>query len=225
MGELFKEGQPDSEELQLLAGLAALATYKTWACPTAEERTGLCLLYSKFLSLYLLYQGGSWSAMALFLVNWLLVYVVIRPARYWGPAKAFPLTEDGVRKAVSLTEVARSHKQAKQRKKLDTADQSFMAEAWVILFETKWAPAARYFTVPFAELANTYTSSRLHFGRVDLDVYSALKLKYGIATDSASLDIPTVILFREGKEMLRLPSKTTGKVWDRSAVRDEDVCV
>lgn len=168
-GELCKEGGPNSEEVQLLVGLVLLGIYKTWKCPTAEERTGLVLLYGKFLSVYLLFQGGSWSALVLYLLNWLLVYVLIQPARYWGPVKAFPLTADGVERAVRLTTVAQAEgggRQAKQqRRKLDEADQSFMAEAWVILFETKWAPAARYFTVPFAELANTYTSSRLHFGK------------------------------------------------------------
>jgi len=54
----------------------------------------------------------------------------------------------------------------------------------------------------------SYTSPALRFGKIDLDLYPSLSTDYSVSLSPTSLDLPTVVLLKNGREIKRLPVKS-----------------
>ncbi|XP_014787327.1 thioredoxin-related transmembrane protein 2 homolog [Octopus bimaculoides] len=76
---------------------------------------------------------------------------------------------------------------------------------WVIAFYAAWSPACISFAPIFAEVSSEYTLPNLKFGKLDGSRYPDIAKKYNIDTSTWSKQLPSVILFQEGKEKSRLP--------------------
>lgn len=76
---------------------------------------------------------------------------------------------------------------------------------WIIAFYTVWNPACVDFAPVFAKLSSDYYLENLKFGKVDIGRYPDAGQKYKIDDSSLSKQLPTVILFQEGKEVIRRP--------------------
>jgi len=50
----------------------------------------------------------------------------------------------------------------------------------------------------------------VHFGKLDVERWPTLAKEYEVSLSPTSLDLPTLILFKNGKEIKRLPDKTGG---------------
>lgn len=77
---------------------------------------------------------------------------------------------------------------------------------WVIEFFAAWAPTCVSFGHDFAELSAKYTLDNLKFGKIDVTRYPDIAKKFEISTSSWSKQLPTVILFQNGKETRRRPA-------------------
>lgn len=77
---------------------------------------------------------------------------------------------------------------------------------WVVEFYTVWNPACVTFAPVFAKLSNEYTLDNLKFGKVDVGRYPDAGQKYYVNDGSMSKQLPTVILFKEGREVTRRPN-------------------
>lgn len=83
---------------------------------------------------------------------------------------------------------------------------------WVITFYAVWNPLCASFAPIFAKLSSDYFLDNLKFGKVDIGRYPDAARKYKIDDSSFSKQLPTIILFQDGKEVLRRPiSDTKGK--------------
>ncbi|XP_017754508.1 PREDICTED: thioredoxin-related transmembrane protein 2 homolog isoform X2 [Eufriesea mexicana] len=76
---------------------------------------------------------------------------------------------------------------------------------WLIAFYTAWNPACVNFAPIFSELSAEYALENLKFGKVDIGRYPDAAVKYHISDASTSKQLPTLILFKEGKETERRP--------------------
>lgn len=76
---------------------------------------------------------------------------------------------------------------------------------WLVTFYTVWNPACVNFAPIFSELSNEYHLETLRFGKVDVGRFPATGKKYYVSDSSMSRQLPTVICFRDGKEILRRP--------------------
>lgn len=76
---------------------------------------------------------------------------------------------------------------------------------WVIGFYAAWSPACISFAPLFAQISSEYALTNLKFGKLDASRYPEIAKKYNIDTSTWSKQLPTVILFQEGKEKSRLP--------------------
>nr|CAH8837930.1 unnamed protein product [Trichobilharzia regenti] len=77
---------------------------------------------------------------------------------------------------------------------------------WLIAFYTIWSPACTKLQPVFAELSEEYGSDTLKFGKLDVIRYPDISVKYNIDTSSWSKQLPTLILFRQGRELTRRPA-------------------
>ncbi|KAJ8688289.1 hypothetical protein QAD02_024084 [Eretmocerus hayati] len=76
---------------------------------------------------------------------------------------------------------------------------------WLMAFYTAWNPACVNFAPIFSELSAKYALDNFKFGKVDIGRYPDAAAKYNINDSSKSQQLPTLILFKEGKEVERRP--------------------
>ncbi|KAI9234305.1 MAG: hypothetical protein BYD32DRAFT_423855 [Podila humilis] len=99
---------------------------------------------------------------------------------------------------------------------------------WIIAFNTTWSSPCRHFEAVLARCSITYEKKNVHFAKIDMDLVSEgdqIAEKFKISLAATTLDLPSLILFKDGKALKRLPLKigtmaageVLGKVgWDRS---------
>lgn len=76
---------------------------------------------------------------------------------------------------------------------------------WLICFYTVWNPSCVNFAPIFAELSAEYNTELLKFGKIDIGRFPDVAQKYRISDSSFSRQLPTIILFQQGKEVDRRP--------------------
>lgn len=76
---------------------------------------------------------------------------------------------------------------------------------WLVCFYTVWNPNCVNFAPIFAELSAEYNADNLKFGKFDIGRFPEIGQKYRISDSSLSRQLPTVILFKNGKEVERHP--------------------
>lgn len=84
---------------------------------------------------------------------------------------------------------------------------------WLVAFYTAWNPACVNFAPVFAQLSVDYDLDNLKFGKIDVGRYPDAGKKFHVNDSSLSRQLPTIILFKEGKEAERRPNvDQTGKL-------------
>jgi thiol-disulfide isomerase/thioredoxin len=84
---------------------------------------------------------------------------------------------------------------------------------WLVTFYTTWNPACVNFAPIFAQLSNEYKLDNLRFGKVDIGRLPDIGKKYHVSDSSLSRQLPTIILFKNAKEVCRRPyADTKGKL-------------
>lgn len=92
---------------------------------------------------------------------------------------------------------------------------------WIVMLYANWSVACLNFEAVFAKLSLEYKDvPHLKFAKVDIDVYSDLAEEFGVSKDPASFDLPTLILFHQGKEIRRLPELTVTKEGETASRTD-----
>ncbi|CAL1547698.1 unnamed protein product [Lymnaea stagnalis] len=79
---------------------------------------------------------------------------------------------------------------------------------WLITFYVAWSPKCVNLAPVFSEISNEYNLENLKFGKIDISRYPNIAEKYEINTGALSRQLPTIILFQEGKETERRPIPT-----------------
>ncbi|CAB3369563.1 Hypothetical predicted protein [Cloeon dipterum] len=76
---------------------------------------------------------------------------------------------------------------------------------WVVTFYTAWNPSCVNFAPIFAEISNQYGLENLRFAKVDVGRFPEVARRFRIDDSSLSRQLPTVLLFKDGKEHIRRP--------------------
>lgn len=79
------------------------------------------------------------------------------------------------------------------------------AKHWLVFFYAPWSDYCLEHDAMIADLSLAYSSEHLAFGRVDLNQWTDLAVEYNIDTSATSWQLPSLILFQDGKEAVRLP--------------------
>ncbi|XP_046860429.1 thioredoxin-related transmembrane protein 2-like [Xenia sp. Carnegie-2017] len=81
---------------------------------------------------------------------------------------------------------------------------------YLVEFYTMWSPPCKRISEPFAEVSLKFDHEYLRFGKIDLGRYPMIARKYNIDDSVSSKQLPTLILFQDGKEIKRRPTKSVG---------------
>lgn len=76
---------------------------------------------------------------------------------------------------------------------------------WLVELYTAWSPPCIDFSHIYSELSSKYSLDNLKFAKVDLSRSPDTATKYKINTSTLSKQLPTLILFKNGKESMRRP--------------------
>ncbi|KAF2904852.1 hypothetical protein ILUMI_01323 [Ignelater luminosus] len=76
---------------------------------------------------------------------------------------------------------------------------------WFVAFYTVWNPACVNFAPIFAKLSTDFGMENLKFGKVDVGRYPDAGKNYRVNDSSLSKQLPTIVIFKEGKEVDRRP--------------------
>ncbi|KAL7685448.1 putative Thioredoxin domain-containing protein [Plasmopara halstedii] len=95
--------------------------------------------------------------------------------------------------------------------------------SWLVFYYTDWSDSCVEHEPMLADLSLRYSSTSLQFGRVDVNKWPDLAVENQINVSTSSWQLPTLILFQSGKEMMRLPpidenGKITKSVLDQASL-------
>lgn len=76
---------------------------------------------------------------------------------------------------------------------------------WLIAFYAAWSPACVNFAPIFAEVSAEYALENLKFGKLDVTRYPDVAKQFYVNDSSFSKQLPTIALFRNGREVSRRP--------------------
>lgn len=76
---------------------------------------------------------------------------------------------------------------------------------WLVAFYTVWNPSCVNFAPIFSEISHDYHLDNLRFGKIDVGRFPSVGKKYYVSDSSLSRQLPTVICFKNGKEVDRRP--------------------
>lgn len=76
---------------------------------------------------------------------------------------------------------------------------------WLVCFYTVWNPSCVNFAPVFAQLSAEYALDNFKFGKIDIGRFPEVGMKHRVSDAALSRQLPTVILYKEGKEVTRRP--------------------
>ena len=76
---------------------------------------------------------------------------------------------------------------------------------WIVEFFANWSSDCQSFAPIYADLSLKYNCMGLNFGKVDVGRYTDISIRYKVSTSPLTKQLPTLILFQGGKEVMRRP--------------------
>ncbi|XP_024110402.2 thioredoxin-related transmembrane protein 2 isoform X1 [Pongo abelii] len=76
---------------------------------------------------------------------------------------------------------------------------------WIVEFFANWSNDCQSFAPIYADLSLKYNCTGLNFGKVDVGRYTDVSMRYKVSTSPLTKQLPTLILFQGGKEVMRRP--------------------
>ncbi|VDM36681.1 unnamed protein product [Toxocara canis] len=77
---------------------------------------------------------------------------------------------------------------------------------WLVQFYTTWSPECKHIAPVFAQLSDRFALPNLRFAKFDVGRWPKEAERFRINTHPASRQLPTISLFKDGKEVLRRPT-------------------
>jgi len=93
---------------------------------------------------------------------------------------------------------------------------------WIVAFYAAWSPACINFAPIYSKLSADYGLPNLKFGKIDVGRYPEVAEKHHINTSPLTRQLPTLILFQDGKETGRVPAILSGQV-QKFTFKEEDI--
>uniref|UniRef100_A0A0K8TMV0 Putative thioredoxin-like protein n=1 Tax=Tabanus bromius TaxID=304241 RepID=A0A0K8TMV0_TABBR len=175
----------DSRETEILFFLVIvimIRTRKTGSVTMINYLTS-SFIYTKIANL-ILWSYGDFRFGVIFLLTFILAGLLFPEPTYSGPEH------------VTYFRSATSFEEELNRDKKVT---------WLVCLYTVWNPACVNFAPIFASLSAEYYLDNLKFGKIDVGRFPEAAKKYHVSDSSFSRQLPTIILFQNGKEVDRRP--------------------
>ncbi|CAG5136644.1 unnamed protein product [Candidula unifasciata] len=182
---LFNSCQLEMREWEWLTFMACVVVLKNRKTPSVAEYVSTACMFVKALSVICFFNYNP--AYGILYVLLCIGHVLFFPKPvYQGPENIVYF------RGVNLPEELERDKRV----------------TWLICFYAAWSPKSVHFAPVFSELSNEFNLSNFKFGKMDVSRFPNIANKYDINIGPLSRQLPTVILFQDGKEKERRPIPT-----------------
>jgi len=172
-----------TREIEILLILLVYLSKRWKRCNTVDDFVLRTMLYFKTLILVYMWFTDK-RIMAWYLIAYIVIYITLSRPEYDGPVNFEELTPFNFHSLV-----------------VNEGDKRVM---WLVLFHASWSNESQNFMHVFADFALRYSTRFFKFGRVNFS-HSSLAEEFNIDLSSNSFQLPSLILFKCGKEHRRLP--------------------
>lgn len=181
--ELCEIGGRETEILFFLAIIIMIRTRKTGSVTMINYLTS-SFIYTKIANL-ILWSYADFRYGIVFGAIFILLGMVLTEPTYKGP------------EVVTYFRTQNSLDEELNRDKKIT---------WIVAFYAVWNPACVNLAPIFSQLSAEYALDNLRFGKIDIGRFPSVGEKYHVSVSSLSRQLPTIIMFKNGKEVLRRPT-------------------
>eukprot|EP00743_Colponemidia_sp_Colp-15_P007875 GILK01008528.1.p1 GENE.GILK01008528.1~~GILK01008528.1.p1 ORF type:complete len:266 (-),score=25.81 GILK01008528.1:131-844(-) len=182
------------KEDQILLTLGVMCLTRIYKAATPEEFLSSLFTFFKIAYVCLFFCIHVRYAI-LFSILLIVIWVCFQPPEYKGPSK--------------VTEIRSS-----------TQYQECLNESthviWLMEVYSRTNQECLNFAPLWAQLSLNYGSTNLRFGRIHAETCVSVARQLNVDVSGVSLDLPTIILFKKGEEVGRLPTETQKQSWRRT---------
>ncbi|XP_059410412.1 thioredoxin-related transmembrane protein 2-B [Carassius carassius] len=172
----------DWREVEILMFLSAIVMMKNRRAITIEQHLGNIILFSKVANVILFFRLDIRLGL-LYLTLCIVFLMICKPPIYMGPEYIKYFSD----------------------KTIDDELEKDNRVTWIVEFFANWSPECQSFASVYADLSLKYNCAGLKFGKVDIGRYSEVAKKYRVSTSPLSKQLPSLVLFQGGKEIMRRP--------------------
>ncbi|XP_038620253.1 thioredoxin-related transmembrane protein 2 [Tachyglossus aculeatus] len=172
----------DWREVEILMFLSAIVMMKNRRSITVEQHIGNIFMFSKVANAILFFRLDI--RLGLLYVTLCVVFLMTcKPPLYMGPEYIKYFND----------------------KTIDEELERDRRVTWIVEFFANWSNECQSFAPIYADLSLKYNCAGLNFGKVDVGRYPDVSTRYKVSTSPLTKQLPTLILFQGGKEVLRRP--------------------
>ncbi|KAF0037973.1 hypothetical protein F2P81_010847 [Scophthalmus maximus] len=172
----------DWREVEILMFLSAIVMMKNRRAITVEQHVGNIILFSKVANVILFFRLDIRLGL-LYLTLCILFLMTCKPPLYMGPEYIKYFSD----------------------KTIDDELERDSRVTWIVEFFANWSPECQSFASVYADLSLKYNCAGLKFGKVDIGRYGEVSKRYKVSTSPLSKQLPSLVLFQGGKEVMRRP--------------------
>lgn len=172
----------DWREVEILMFLSAIVMMKNRRAITVEQHVGNIILFSKVANVILFFRLDIRMGL-LYLTLCIVFLMTCKPPLYMGPEYIKYFSD----------------------KTIDDELDRDSRVTWIVEFFANWSPECQSFASVYADLSLKYNCAGLKFGKVDIGRYGEVSKKYKVSTSPLSKQLPSLVLFQGGKEVMRRP--------------------
>ncbi|XP_048852342.1 thioredoxin-related transmembrane protein 2-B [Brienomyrus brachyistius] len=172
----------DWREVEILMFLSAIVMMKNRRAITVEQHVGNIILFSKVANVILFFRLDIRMGL-LYLTLCIVFLMTCKPPIYMGPEYIKYFSD----------------------KTIDEELDRDTRVTWIVEFFANWSPECQSFASVYADLSLKYNCAGLKFGKVDVGRYGEVSKKYKVSTSPLSKQLPSLLLFQGGKELMRRP--------------------
>ncbi|KAI3383514.1 hypothetical protein SNEBB_002565 [Seison nebaliae] len=215
-GVLFNNCHVEWRQWEMISFLAIAIVVKTRKASTWLQYLGTVITLSKLTNLILFYQESVTYA-SIYVLLWILFCLFLPEPQFVGKTNVIRFVRAENEKYSPfddlLLNVEEEKKKDEEEKKEDekmekteNGDKVKKHQYWLIFFSSQWIPSCAQFSSIFAALSCKYGKhNQLKFGKIDVERYPKMISQLSIDIGPFTKQIPSLILFRDGKELRRRP--------------------
>ncbi|MCJ8730307.1 hypothetical protein PDJAM_G00183010 [Pangasius djambal] len=180
-----EDGNPcdfDWREVEILMFLSAIVMMKNRRAITVEQHVGNIILFCKVANVILFFRLDIRMGL-LYLTLCIVFLMTCKPPLYMGPEYIKYFSD----------------------KTIDEELERDSRVTWIVEFFANWSSECQSFASVYADLSLKYNCAGLKFGKVDVGRYGDVSKKYKVSTSPLSKQLPSLVLFQGGKEVMRRP--------------------
>ncbi|XP_044202602.1 thioredoxin-related transmembrane protein 2-B isoform X2 [Thunnus albacares] len=162
--------------------LSAIVMMKNRRAITVEQHVGNIILFSKVANVILFFRLDIRMGL-LYLTLCIVFLMTCKPPLYMGPEYIKYFSD----------------------KTIDDELDRDSRVTWIVEFFANWSPECQSFASVYADLSLKYNCAGLKFGKVDIGRYGEVSKKYKVSASPLSKQLPSLVLFQGGKEVMRRP--------------------